>query len=297
MKKYLKTIILSVMFIGLLIFVIFSYSKSTKKDEAKVLFETNKTDISSVIFNKVEFKMINDSYAMFIPEEVPADSNVIQEFVNRCSKIEYMSIISKDGQNLSEFGLENPSKLITINKNNGNKFSFSIGDKTPSEDGYYIKDDKNQVYKISSDLGSTFEKTQDDFINKSITKFDMDKTDKIVYVINNAEYVLARVNNVWQINNIPLDKNISTQLIDKIQTITVDGLLPKENYVVPPNYDFKAFVYSGGTELLNIMAVKINDNQYLITKLGINAQYYITSEHFETIKTDILNLFGQANIQ
>jgi len=299
MRKYLITIILSIIFIGLLIYVVFTYNDKSKSAQNQVLFQIDKTQISSIEYTskmKMEFKNINNKYTLFVPEEVPSEASKVDDFVNTCTKIEYETLISQNESNLAQFGLSNSQKSITINQKDGSKYSFDIGDKTPTEDGYYIKDNKNNVYKINMDISRIFELKIDDFINKGIITFDKDKLDKIIFTYN-GETTFEKINGSWKVNNSQLNQDLVSQLFDKINGIMVDGLLSKEQYLNISKPEIKITAYQGGQVVSEILAVKAKENIYAITKSGILVQYYMSNETLEKTKGDILRAFEQAKIQ
>lgn len=297
MRKYIPTIIFFVIFVGLLIFVLFNYKDKTNTNKSQVLFQANRADITSVEYTtntKMEFKNINNVFGLFVPQEVPSEISKIDEFVNKCLKIEYQSLISQNESNLSQYGLDNPLKTIKINKKDSS-FSFSIGDKTPTSDGYYIKDSKNNVYKISSELGGSFEQEVNYFINKKVVNLNKDTLDKIV-VNYDGEKVLEKANGSWKYGDIVLNQNMTNQLFDQANSILIDGLLPEERYFDTTMPDYKVAAYQGDKTALEI-AVKILDEGYAVAKSGVQVQYYMSKETFGQVISDTNGVFQGAKTE
>lgn len=296
-KKYWKTILLFAVFIGLLIFVVYTY-RNEPKEKSKIIFQTDKSKITSVKLissKEFEIKKLQKGYGLFIPEEVPAIQNRLLDIVNAASKVEYDTIIVQKAVNYNEFGLGQPNTVVVINVGNGSRKVLYIGDKTPTEDGYYAKQEgQSTIYKISLSTGEKFTQPIDNLIDKKIFIFDKEKIDKIVLNYNNFSKIFIKENGVWENGNKQLKQEKANELLDRLSNIEVEGLVSKDQYVKGNRKPYvELVIYEANNEVLNISLIKVNE-KYNVIKKGVQVQYYVEEYTFDKIKNDMLRVYQEA---
>lgn len=291
MRKYMPTVVVFVLFVGLLIYVVLSGGEKSKPQK-QAIFSADKTDVVSIQYDSstsMLFKKVNDKYGLFIPEEVPSNTEKISDFVDKCSNIEYEAVVAKNEQNLSQFGLSQPKKIVTINKKDGTKFELFIGNKTPTQEAMYVKDSKNNVYTVNMDIASIFEQNVNDFLNKKLISFDETKIDK-VFVKYKKDMVFEKVNGNWMYKGKIIKLEEISELTDQLKNMVVDGLLEKEKYIdTSKTPDIGIAMYQNGQIVSRVVAYKYNQN-YIITKQGLKAQYYLTKDSMDNYVADASNI-------
>lgn len=100
--------------------------------------------------------------------DVPLDQSKASDLTYYGSSATAKRIIEEDAKDLSLYGLDNPS-TITFYAVDGRQQTLELGDKTPTEDSYYIKkSDKNTVYTIDSYAGDVLCYGKVDIMSKSV---------------------------------------------------------------------------------------------------------------------------------
>lgn len=296
MKKFWPTIAVSVIFIALLAYVVFTNNKPQEQKKIQILFETDKpiSSIELISDTKVELRKQNDNYILLVPEEVPSVRSKIQEVFDKAKKIEYDTLISQNETNLTQYGLDTPASTVAINVSDGIKKILHIGDKTPTQDGYYVKaDDTNTIYKVDAFTVEKFNQKADVFIDKNIYgSFDENKVSKVIIEYANKKWALEKINGEWWYYEKQLKKDRINQLIDETKNISVDGLAPKDQYVSENTTpSAKITAYEADNETLEISLIKFDENTYNIIKQGVEVQYIMSSDSFEKVKNDLVKTF------
>ena len=75
-----------------------------------------------------------------------------------------------DGEDLAQYGLENPSGIITLNTADGTT-TLQLGDKNAVTGQYYLKvAESDKIYLVSRDLSGTFSKTPQELLKEEETE-------------------------------------------------------------------------------------------------------------------------------
>lgn len=75
-----------------------------------------------------------------------------------------------DGEDLAQYGLENPSGIITFTTADGT-MTLQLGDKNAVTGQYYLKvAESDKIYLVSRDLSGTFSKTPQELLNEEETE-------------------------------------------------------------------------------------------------------------------------------
>ena len=75
-----------------------------------------------------------------------------------------------DGEDLAQYGLENPSGIITLNTADGTT-TLQLGDKNAVTGQYYLKvAESDKIYLVSRDLSGTFSKTPQELLKEKETE-------------------------------------------------------------------------------------------------------------------------------
>lgn len=173
MRKYITTIVLVVIFLGLLAFFWFYESKREGKQEEDLLTKTfvvwdlNRDEIISLIF-EYDDKMIevikkpDNNWEMTKPENAKVKTDKINDILDKLSKIEGKGeeIVYK---NLADFGLEKPRAKVTLRFSNDNTKDIILGDENPEGTKIYAKvSDKNFVFLADKFLLNKLKVTEKD---------------------------------------------------------------------------------------------------------------------------------------
>jgi hypothetical protein len=80
------------------------------------------------------------------PLEQEADTGLAEAAATQISALKIIQEIEGDP---STFGLDNPSYIITIKFEDGTQSTLEVGDSTPTNNGYYVRQDKEKIMILS----------------------------------------------------------------------------------------------------------------------------------------------------
>ena len=190
------TIILSAI-LGLLasIFFLFVVEEEQKVEVERVFdidiawvvaLEVNAYDTSTTI-EKVPLT----GWEITSPMRYSADPNVVGTILRELSTLSPVRTIADTVENLSEYGLENPSASITVNQGLGKPLTLMLGDPNPSRTAYYAVDGATRrVFLIPSQINDNLRKTSDMLRNRTLFELDRDKVNEIILTKNDYQIVI-----------------------------------------------------------------------------------------------------------
>lgn len=116
----------------------------------------NKDDSYSILYNEKEDNFYLKKYA-----DILLSNDMINQLQEFTSKLIAVDVVEKV-DNLKAFGLNKPAATATITYTDGSKAVLYVGNQTPSEDGYYVrtnKDDKVYIFESDAVLPFTYRHT------------------------------------------------------------------------------------------------------------------------------------------
>ncbi len=81
------------------------------------------------------------------PEKAEADQGASEAAATQIGALRVVVSID-NADDLSIFGLDTPDYIINIEFEDGTKGVLEVGDKTPTENGYYVRKDKKEVFVV-----------------------------------------------------------------------------------------------------------------------------------------------------
>lgn len=90
----------------------------------------------------------DNAWVLSKPEKAEADQGAAEAAASQIKALRI--IIPIDNlDDLSIFGLDAPDYLINLEFEDGTKSTLEVGDKTPTENGYYVRRDKKDVFVVA----------------------------------------------------------------------------------------------------------------------------------------------------
>lgn len=160
--KFKTTLILVVIFFGLLAFVYFYESKRpTKKEENETgiekieVWKFNKDEITELNITNEDGQFLivrkNDKWQVKKPSEFEAKNEEIDKILNNLSTLTAEKEIQPE--NLSDFGLDSSKIRASLKFKNGLTKELLIGNENPVGTMVYIKvSDRDKVFLVSNTL-------------------------------------------------------------------------------------------------------------------------------------------------
>lgn len=189
MKIYKRTgiLILIAVFLAVLYFI------SSKKNETESnLSEENKINIIKLnsnsiteidIDNKIDnliFKRLANNWELIKPSDIKYDQAVADGLPLSIFYATASKEISKNSQDLGQYGLKNPSK-ITLKTNDSREKVLEIGNLNSTNDSYYVKlKDSNEIYIMDKNKINSILLTKNAVKDKNILSLKRQLKSKMV---------------------------------------------------------------------------------------------------------------------
>ena len=220
------------------------------------------------------------------PADLKIDSSSINSIAINFSSLRADKVIEENATDLSQYGLDDPVR-ISVKMDDGTVKTLEVGNKTPTESGYYAKEkDSSNVYLIGTYEGGKFTISKNDFRDKTLFTFEaadvktltLERQGSIVFTANKVD------NYEWQIvEPIQADANVSSisPMIEAISATKIKEFIEENpadlsKYgLTNPRYSFE-FETSSGKNKLILGNEKTKDTD-IYAKLDSNDEVFTIS--------------------
>lgn len=169
MKRKRTLSILILVFAGLLALYtgisIYQKHSSEKKESENIIWIKKLSSLTSISYNNGEnlsFAKENGTWYYTSNKEYPIVQSYLKELASQFQNVEAVREL-KDGDSLSNYGLDQPSYTIKVKDKNGAQATYYIGNAT-GENYYFTVDDKSKIYTVSSNILSNLSSSLNDMI-------------------------------------------------------------------------------------------------------------------------------------
>lgn len=292
-KKYITLSSIIVVLIIILIATMFLKNRGYSLPTLKAI----NSNISEIIVNRGLNETISIKYKdnnWIINDKYNADAALIDSMTNALNNIQPVEIVSRgDDDTISKYKLSDEEVLSVKALDSSSKEvrNIKFGMKSTFGNSVYgkIDNDKN-IYLLgntASNPKDIFDKTQNDLINKTISKIRNDEIDSITIEYNNNSYTLERqkndTNNNWikTWNNNTVKGNDVYTSIFTLANLNADGIITNESINKNASL-YKINIQSTNNNMTYEILNKLDDNNYEIVKNNDNNRYYMTENSFNT---------------
>ncbi len=300
-KKYITLSSVIVILIIILTAVILLKNKGYSLPSMKKI----NSNISEITIKRGANETISIKYngdKWTVNDKYNADDNLVNAITNALYTIEPIEIVSRgDDDTISKYKLSDDEALSVQALNSSSKEvrNIKFGMKSAFGNSVYSKiDNDKNIYLLgntASNPKDIFDKTENDLINKTITKIKNDDIEKIIIEYNNNSYSLEKntndSDNTWIKN---WNNNIANDIYASIFTLAnlnADGLIKNDN--ISKNAPlYKINIQTSDNNLYYEILNKYDDNNYEIVSSNDNNRYYITENSFNSFiesVNDIIN--------
>lgn len=292
-KKYTILISIIIILTVILITTIFLKNKGYSLPNLKAI-NSNITEIKINRANKenISIKLTDDKWT--VNEKYNADNSIIESITNILNTIQPVEIVSRgDAEALQKYKLSDDEILTVTALDSSSKEvrNIKFGMKSTIGNTVYgqIGNDKN-IYLLgntSSNPKDAFDKTESDFINKTISSVRQDNIQKITIEYNNNSYTLEKSKDdenswvkAWNNNTISLNDAYSSVFL--ISNLKADGLIDDNNASKnQPIYKI-TIQTTEGTALSYSILNKMDNGNYEITLENDSNRYYLSEDSFNS---------------
>ncbi|WP_029324645.1 DUF4340 domain-containing protein [Butyrivibrio sp. AE3004] len=156
-----------------------AYNKRAEAKESEprytALSISENTDVTSlkVVNSNGEFEVVKDGEEWkFKDSDEDIDEDKLAKKINCIKGITSDQIIEK-ADNLADYGLDNPSIIITASLSDGSSHKIKVGSYNSAANKYYLSvDDDSVVYTVDSSIHTNYQFTLDEIKTKADNKND-----------------------------------------------------------------------------------------------------------------------------
>ena len=292
-KKYTILISIIIILTVILITTIFLKNKGYSLPNLKAI-NSNITEIKINRANKenISIKLTDDKWT--VNEKYNADNSIIESITNIFNTIQPVEIVSRgDAEALQKYKLSDDEILTVTALDSSSKEvrNIKFGMKSTIGNTVYgqIGNDKN-IYLLgntSSNPKDAFDKTESDFINKTISSVRQDNIQKITIEYNNNSYTLEKSKDdenswvkAWNNNTISLNDAYSSVFL--IANLKADGLIDDNNASKNQSIYKITIQTTEGTALSYSILNKMDNGNYEITLENDSNRYYLSEDSFNS---------------
>ena len=134
-----------------------------EKDDSIVLIEKgDKVTVTSVsvTYNGEDYRLYTDKDGEWLIEnyeDLPVDTVSIDSLTDYMLSLKADKKLHDSTDSPADFGLEKPVATYRVTYNDGSEYAFEVGNKSPSNDGYYLRQQGDEaIYLIGTYKGSLF---------------------------------------------------------------------------------------------------------------------------------------------
>lgn len=297
-KKYITLISIIIILTIILTITIFLKNKGYSLPNLKAI-NSNITEIKINRADKenISIKLTDNKWT--VNDKYNADNSLIESMTNVLYNIQPVEIVSRgDAEALQKYKLSDDEILtVTVLDNSSKEIrNIKFGMKSTIGNTVYgqIANDKN-IYLLgntSSNPKDIFDKTESDFINKTISSIRHDNIQKITIEYNNNLYILEKSKddeNSWikTWNNNSISVNDAYSSVFAMANLKADGLI-EDNNIAKNQYIYKISIQtSEGSTLSYSILNKMNDGNYEITLDNDSNRYYLSDSAFNNLEEAI----------
>lgn len=227
MRGFRSTIILLVIFLGLVGYIYFYESKRTPgqdPDLVKPRVFTVESDTIEEVSVRIAagdptvLKKVDGAWQITAPVATAADQNEATGLTTNLATVEIQRVVDENATDVSQYGLASPRIEIGFRAAGEQEMKvLQVGDKTATGADLYARlPSDSRVFLISSYLESTFNRSTFDLRDKTILKFERDTVDTIEIAAGQARTALSKAGTEWR---------LTAPVAARADTMTVDGLI------------------------------------------------------------------------
>ena len=169
---------------------------------ARRLPDVNLTEAEAGGANAAEAAAMEEPQWEFVaPAGVSADSMLIQSFVESLPDLEHTTVMEQTPPSLTEYGLDEPQRVVTIKLQQGETVTLSIGGENPSGYAKYaMLNTSPGLFLVDSLASPALGKSLFDLRDKRALPFDLYQAQRLELDNQTGKIVMTKMpNNNWEL--------------------------------------------------------------------------------------------------
>lgn len=262
------------------VFVLASYNKTgldknlnDLRDKRLLTFDSEKLSRIELTAKKetIEFGRSKDQWQILKPKVLRADQSAVEDLV-RSLRDAKMDLSGTDDEKkwLSAFHTGIPAATVNVTDISGTQ-ELQV---RKSKDDYYAKSSAVEgVYKVSSTVGTSTDKSLEDFRNKKLFDFGFVDPDKIEMHDGAKSYFLTRISSDWWSNGTKMDESTVSTLVGAIRDLSA-AKFPDNGFTAPA---IDVTVASDSGKRIEKVLISKNGDRYVAKRENEPALYELNA--------------------
>jgi hypothetical protein len=179
--------------------------EETAKEEARILFPVKVDQLQSLVLKReketirLEKTSADSDWRIVAPIREATDKMTLSRLQRTLAELKYERLISESATDLSEFGLDRPSLVVSFRGEKEEEI-LSLGGQSPMGSSVYACVSKNRkVYLISALQKQELDKSLYDLREKKLLSLEMDKIDKVTIERRQGKWHLYKKEGQWHL--------------------------------------------------------------------------------------------------
>ena len=180
--------------------------EQTAKEEARVIFPVKVDQLRSLTLKKeketirLEKTSADSDWSIVAPIRAATDRMTLSRLQRTLAELKSERLISENATDLSEFGLDKPSLVVSFRGEKEEETLLSLGGQSPMGPSFYATvGNSGKVTLISAVQKQALEKTLYDLREKKIFSLEMDKIDKVTIERRQGRWHLYKKEGRWHL--------------------------------------------------------------------------------------------------
>ena len=275
------------------VFIIASYHKSSLdkssndlRDKRLLPFDSEKLSRIELTAKKetIEFGRSKDQWQILKPKPLRADQSAVEELVRSFhdAKME-LSASDDEKKSASAFNSGTPVATVKLTDVSGTQ-EIQV---RKNKDDYYAKSTAAAgIYKVASSVGTSADKSLDDFRNKKLFDFAFVDPDKIEVHDGAKNYFVTRSGSDWWSNGTKMDESTVSTLIGAIRDLSATKF-PDSGFT-SPSIDLTVTTNSG--KRVEKVLIAKNGDRYVAKRENEPALYELSAASITDLQNSAVAL-------
>ncbi len=284
---------------------------------ARTIFNILPADVTAVEIIRGEDERINminngSQWLMTTPWKYAGDDSNMKELLNGTCDAVKTTLITEKSDDLSQYGLDNPSLIMIVSLKHGMPEKMILVGKRLEELGakhlWYAKlFNEDLIFTLDNKLVTTLTYKAEWYLDKNPMKFSKERLDRIVLEAGNQSVVFFKdAQRNWSVVE-PVDKNLEMITINKIfacsRYILINGLFaysPTEEDIAKSGLDKPNFILTFYYQNTVVDRIEFGDtftleDQMTYFRTGTTPIIYLTKSQVTAEITKVLaTVFGDS---
>ena len=301
--------------LGLLV-LIFVSTNFLKKNNSKVILQTDLISIDSLKVNQIDIfnqnsdtiRIINDNDNWFVKNniiETNAKLSEISRILDELSKIKIERLISKSEDSWDKYQLSDSLATKLVIFQGSKKLDLYLGkinysapegnNQFNQQQNFIVKtnvrvNDDPRVYLIDGFLGMTFNRDINAFRSNEFISFDKSMIRELKFnSSNDSSFVLSKSDTIWKFGEIIVDQSKIDNYLNELSNTIITNF--DDEFEVTNEVSSSLRIIGDNMIDLQVLAYKKDEKYILESSLNKNSFNSLTFDEYEKVFINLEDLF------